>query len=161
MVLTAEVPIWPNNVVEILVPRMKLIDPDLFVFKRQLQPSDPPQVIGIFGRQWLPNDQSWEMPTGQFPTIQRYVVMIQAFIQDSDEENGLAVHSLLTGLIRSRLATDDILRLGLAGLEVTMNGFTEKFLRSSIQSQSYNSAEVAGNFLYLSVTNFVVETQTA
>lgn len=161
--ITDATPVFPNNIVDLLFARIGLIDVDLRGFKRPLRASDPRQSYGMFGQQWIPEENSMEMGGNagvSEPTVGRYLVGIQAFVKDTSEERGLATHSVLSKLIRSVLYRDVPLMVGLRSLSVVMNGSTERTQRFGISTQRYFSNEIAGDFLYLSTIEFWLETET-
>jgi len=163
-VIDALTPVFPSNVVDLVKTRAQLIDPDLFVTGRPLRESDPIQSVGIFGQQWTPNEESYEMvgaPAGRHePTLQNYLISVQGFVKDMDEERGLIVHSVLSKKLRSMLYRDDPLRVGLLTLSVEMNGSTERAKRFGVRTQRYVSNELNGSWLYLSTLEFWLESET-
>lgn len=161
--ITEKTPVFPNNVVDLLNTRLNLIDDDLRIFRRPLRETDPVQSIGIFAMQWMPQDDSYEFrgfPSASQPTIQSYLIMLQAFIRDADEERGLATHSVLTKTIRSILYGDEPLQVGLSSLVISMNGSSEHSKRWGIRQSRYFSNELDGDWIYLSTTEFWLETET-
>lgn len=164
LISAADGPVFPDNAVSLVKARAALIDPDLFVIGRPLRDSDPVQSVGIFGTQWVPNEESYEMkgaPAGRHePTVQSYLVTIQGFVKDMDEERGLSVHSILSKKLRSMLYRDDPLRVGLLALSVQMNGSTERAKRFGVRTQRYVSNELNGTWLYLSTLEYWLETET-
>lgn len=169
--ITADEPVFPNNVVDLIYTRALTLDPEpnpdnrLQCFRRPLRNTDPVQSVGVFGTQWLPDPESFEIrsqpsPGPSEPTIQRYNLGIQAFIKDMDEERGLYTHSVLAKMVRSMLYRDDPLRIGLAALSVQMNGSTERTKRWGIGQARYLSSEVSGSWLYLSTLEFWLETES-
>ena len=156
--------VFPNNVVELVTARTRLLDTDMFVTKRPLRESDPNQSVGVFAAQWLPEEDSYEMvaaPVGRHePTLQQYIITVQAFVKDMDEERGLATHSVLSKMIRSMLYRDDPLRVALGSLSVTTDNSIERTQRWGIRQQRYFSNELSGSWLYLSTLEFWLETET-
>jgi hypothetical protein len=158
-------PVFPNNIIDLVYTRAATIDSDLRRFRRPLRASDPSESFGVFAAQWNPNDRSYEMkavasPGPNEPTLQRYLIAIQAFVKDFQEERGLAKHSVLSKHVRAMLYRDDPLRIGLATLSVTMSGSIERTQRWGIRTQRFLSNEIDGNFLYLSTLEFWLETET-
>lgn len=162
--ITDAVAVFPNNAVSLIATRADALDIDLFVVRRPLKPDDSTQSIGVFGFQWNPDDTSYEMrgaPVGRSePSLSRYLITVQAFIKDMDEERGLAVHSVLSKMVRSMLYRDATLRVGLLALSVDMNGSTERVTRFGVTRQTYVSNELSGSWLYLSTLEFWLETET-
>lgn len=156
--------VFPNNVCSLMVARLKTIDSDIRVFQRPLRESDGTQVIGVFPITWTPDDSTFEMdgqfvPAGQ-PTVQRYIIGVQSFVQDSDEVQGIKVHSILAKRVRSMLYRDNPLAVGLNTLQVSMDGSTERIQKRGIQVQRFLANEIGGVFMFLSSAEYYVETET-
>lgn len=154
--------VFPNNVVVIIADACADLDEDLSVFRRPLRPTDPAQSVGVFATQWDPNEESWEMQgrvPGE-PTLQTYRVTIQAANKDTDQERGLAVHSIMSTLIRSMLVRNETLSLALRTLNVSLDGTTEQARRWGVRDQRYLSNEIRNQWIFLSVTDFWLDTQT-
>lgn len=156
--------VFPNNVVSLLNTRIKLLDSGLCVINRPLRENDPNQSVGIVAANWLPNEESYEMrgaPLGRHePTLQNYFITVQAFIRHGDEEKGLAIHSVLSKMLRAMLYRDNALRVGLAALSASYGGSTETTKRWGVRQQRYFSNELQGSWLYLSNLEFWLETET-
>lgn len=155
---------FPNNCVSLFSSRFGMMDPDLYVCKRPLRSTDPPQSIGVFASVWAPDEDSYEMkgaPPGiSEPTLQRYIITIQAFVKDMEEERGFSAHSILSKMIRTMLYRDEPLRVGLRLLSASMMDSVERLQRINILTQRFNSNELSGNWLYLSTLEVLVETET-
>jgi hypothetical protein len=166
-VITTATEVFPNNVCSLVFARMKTIDSDLRVYQRALRDSDGTQSIGVYPITWTPDESSFEM-TGQppsvqaaaEPTLQRYIIGVQGYVKDTNEEQGIAVHSILAKRIRSLLYRDPVLAVGLQSLSVTMNGSTERIQRRGIQVQRFLNNEVQGVFMFLSSCEYYFETET-
>lgn len=160
--ITADESVFPNNVVELVALRAQLLDSDLYVTKRPIRNSDPTQSVGVFAATWTPDEESHEFhgqPSHE-PTLQSYIVLVQSFVKDMDEERGLATHSTLSSMIRVMLYRDEPLRVGLSALQSTVLGTKERIMRWGPRTVRYVSNEVEGKWLYLSVLEFLVETET-
>lgn len=158
--------VFPNNVVKYVSLAMQQIDPDIAVLKRSLRNTDPMQSIGVFAQMWGPQPQSLEMqgigyPAPQQPTLQEYTLGVQAFVKDSEEERGLAVHSVLAQRVRSVLYTDPNLQVIFEELSATLaGGWTESMRRWGVRTARYFSGEINAQMLYLSTLEFWIETET-
>jgi hypothetical protein len=167
--ITGNEPVFPNNVVDLLAMRFSMIDDDLFVARRPLRAEDLEQSIGVFGSMWVPDPESYEIrglgegssvPGPTEPTVARYVVGIQAFIKDLDEERGLAKHSILSTTIRGILYRDTPLRVALSQLSVQLNGVGERTLKWGVTAQRFLSNEIGDNeWLFLSTVEFWLDTE--
>lgn len=162
--------VFPNNAVLLIEERLGKIDPDIVTLRRPLQPTDPVQCFGIFGTLWTPNQESVEIgnallggaPAARntMPTLQQYNITIQALAQHMDPEEGLAVHSVMAKLVRGVLYHDQPLHVGLGMLRHTMFDVTERYRRRQIMSQRFMSNEISGNWMFLSVLDLRIETET-
>lgn len=158
--------VFPNNVVRYTALAMATIDPDIMIFKRALRNTDPQQSIGVFAQAWDPDQESYEMqgigsPSPQMPTLQQYILGVQAFVRDSEEERGLAVHSALAQRVRSVLYTNADLQVILGQLSSDLvGGWTESMRRWGIRTARYFSGEIDAQMLYLSTLEFWIETET-
>lgn len=155
---------FPYNAIDLMAVSFRTIDPELEVFKRPLRASDPVQSIGVFGSQWLPSEDSYEMKGAPAaihePSLQQYLIGIQAFVKDTDEERGAATHATLSKLIRTMLYRDNTLRVGLRSLNSDLLGCQERTGRFGVRTQRYLSNELSGSWMYLSTIEFWLETET-
>lgn len=158
--ITTSTVVFPNNVVNAIKDQVELIDGDLFVTRRPLRHSDPQQSVGIFASQWVPDQESFEMGSAfHEPTLSQYLISVQTFVRDFDEERGLAVSSVLSTLVRTMLHRNADLRVALRSLSVVIEGSTEKTGRYSVRTQRFHSNEIDGNFLYVSTLEIWLETE--
>lgn len=156
--------VFPNNVVSLIKTRIKLLDADLFVVGRPARDSDLPQTVGIYPIMWQPQLESFEMKSGPVgrsePTLQRYLIAVQAFVKNMDQEIGISTHSVLSKLIRTTLYRDEPLRVALGSLMWTNGSCIERAMRWGISQQRYVSNEIRGEWLFLSSLEFWLETET-
>ena len=153
---------FPNPVIDLIAQHGQALDADLFVVRRPLRNTDPPQSFGVAAANWFPDNESIEMKgvvTGSEPTISQYLVTVQAFVKHMDEVEGLAIHSTLSRMVRSMLYRDNDLIVGLRQLSVTTSTYTERMQRWGIRSQRYFSNELNATWLYLSTLEFWFETE--
>ncbi len=164
--LTADEEVFPNNAASLIVERMATIDSEIKIVQRALRDSDGQQAIGVFPMTWTPDENSFEMPAmpSQFaagePTLQRYIIGIQGMVLDSDEQRGIAIHSVLAKRIRALLYRDNPLAVGLSTLSVQMYGSTERIQRRGILTQRFLNNEVGNVFMFLSSCEYYLETET-
>lgn len=152
--------LFPNNVIAVICARIpSYIDPDVKVFRRPLRASDPQQCIGVFPLTWAPDETSIEMRSNE-PTLQRYPVVIQAVVKDSNEANGISVHSILAKKIRSMWYADPVLHAMLTPLSSVIDNSTERMQRRGATQQRYLSNEITGVWIYTSWLEAYFETET-
>jgi len=154
-------PFFPYNAVDLMATRLDLIDPDVIVLQRKLYTTDPVQCIGVAASTWSPDPASYEMQGSApaEPTIQRYDILVQALVKDTEEVRGIRVASKLSKMVRGIILTDIPLRDSLRTLTSSLYGVTERTLRWSIPAQQYLSNEVSGQFIYLSTIRVLLETE--
>ena len=158
--------VFPSNVIQIVAARMHQLWPSTDVKMRALRVTDKGTAIGVFPSEWTPDVDSYEMqqmpnprPAGH-PTIQSYLINVQAFHKDMEPERAIRIHSLMSKRIRSLLYHDTPLALGLQALRVELDGITETIQRRMIVRQKYLSNEIDGSWLYLSTLQYLIETES-
>lgn len=162
MAIDETTPVFPNNIVSTVADHIPLLDADITVVKRPLRRTDPSQSVGVFGTLWAPDPESFEMGSiggVHEATVQTYLVSVQAFVTDFDEERGLATSSVLSTMVRTMLSRNADLRVALRALSVIMEGSAERTRRFEVRTQRFNSNEIDGNYLYLSTLEFWLETE--
>lgn len=162
--ITVNLNYFPYNVVNVLAEHFDLIDTDLVVLKRPIRETDPVQAIGVFGNIWQPDEDSYEIRGGPIgssePTLSRYIISVQVFVQDMDEERGAAVHGTLTKIVRAMLYRDANLHVALRALTATVAGSTERSKRFGVSTVRYLTNELSGSWLYLANMDIWLETET-
>jgi hypothetical protein len=168
-VIEPSINIFPNNVIEIIHPRMKSLDADLGVFKRPIRDGDPTQSVGVFPINWSPDEGTYEMDgmtttlgerrAASKPTVGIYMIGIQSFVMDTDEERGIGVHNVLAKMVRTLLYYDAPLALGLRALVESTSGRAERFQRMKVGIQRYLNNEIDGVFHYVSALECMIETE--
>ena len=163
--------VFPNNVVLVLDQHFKTLDEEVHVEKRPLRGTDPNVCVGIFASQWVPDEDSHEMSGAvlggggmaawQEPTLQEYIISVQALVKDMDEIRGLSKHSVLAKMCRDMLLRNPTVGVALTSLSVTdSSGVTERLKRRRVRTQRYVSNEITGTWLYLATIEFMIETET-
>ena len=157
-------PGFPENIIDVLADeiglQMKGLDA---VLKRPLKPIDPDITIGIFTVDWEPSLPSAEMGGGlrtYGPTLGAYQFRIQYLIKHGDEEEGRTLYALGTKNLRSILAGASDLRVRLGELDEVSLGLHERVQRFGVRNQKFLNNEIQGTFMYLSSTDFWVETES-
>lgn len=163
--ITVDKTYFPYNAVDKIAERLALIDEDIVLLKRPLRDSDPIQSIGVFGNLWMPDEDTYEMrgspPGWHEPSLSSYLISIQVFIKDADQERGAAVHGTLSKIVRAMLYRDDTLRVALRMLTAQAAGSTESTRRFGVRTTRYLTNELSGSWLYLSNIEFWLETETS
>lgn len=151
---------FPNNVVSLLAVALPQVDPDAQVFTRPLRPTDPNYSIGVYGALWTPDEESQEMGNlFNESTLQQYQLGIQTLIKDGEPERGLAVSSIFNTRVRRMLYRDEPLRVALGSLYVEDISYRESMRRWGVRTQRFMSNDIEGQFVYISVLDFWIETE--
>jgi hypothetical protein len=154
--------VFPNNVVECLAIVLPAVDPDVVLLRRPLRGTDPPYSIGVYATLWTPDQESYEInpKMAPEPTLQEYQIGIQTLIKDGDPIRALRTASVLNKRVRGVLYRNAPLRVALGSLQVTDGTYVESFRRSGIRTQRYMSNDLEGAFVFISVIDFWIETET-
>jgi hypothetical protein len=152
---------FPNNVVEAIEAEIKdLIAAETTeidtVVKRPLRTTDPHKSVGIYAEDWLPQDFNIGLAG---PAIAQYLFSIMVMCKNTNEEEGLAEHADLSKKVRSMLYRSQSLQVRLAQLQETSSGVLERAARWGVRRQRFMSGEISGQFIYLSVIEFWLETE--
>lgn len=169
--ITGDEVVFPNNVINMIETRFEQLwadpEPDeslkTRIYQRPLTREDNSESVGIYPALWSPNEDSYEMRglRSNEPTLQRYLIMIQGYIKDTDRERGMQKHSVLAMRLRNVLYRDTVLGLSFAsGVTVTEMGVTESLKRWGVQVQRFFSNELSGTWVYLSTLEYFIETET-
>lgn len=154
---------FPNNVISLIALRVpQVVDPDLRIFKRPLRTSDPSQSVGIFPSLKSPNEGSIETAGTNLnsPTLNRYNVIIQTVVKDTDEERAISIHSILSNKLFRMVYRDNPLHVGLTALAVVADNSRERMQRRGVQVQRYLSNEIQGSYIQTSWIEFWFDTET-
>jgi hypothetical protein len=168
---TDGVNIFPGNVIALIVARLQMLYPNTSIVKRKLRPGEQTQTIGVYPMQWGPDEDSYEIGSGNLvlgqtpstanqPTIGIYLIGIQTLVLDSDEESGILTHNVMSNAIRSLLYNDAPLGVGLNSLAVVTGHVTEVIQARRINRQRFLDGQISGNYVYLSTTEYAVDTES-
>lgn len=167
MALNFNQDVYPSNVITKFATSIQAIDSQISVKKRRIKTTDHSVSVGIFGDSWSPNSNSHEMRGGGFmgihePTLNRYSVIIQGLILDTEEERGLLKHYVLANALRTTLAWDGPLGVSLSQTtSVITNGYQEDLRKWSASEQRYYTADLGSSkWAYMSIMKFTLETET-
>lgn len=157
--LSDELAFFPVNVVDVLARHLALIDPDVRVKKRMVDPADEQYTICVVPTQWSPDRDSNEIRGGpNEETLQNYGISVVSILADSNEERGIRTHSNLASRIRTVLYRSADLRLELQQLRVDIDGQIERAFGWRIESQQYLSSENSGEFRFVSGLDITFKT---
>ena len=151
-----DIGIFPTNIVAVLRDYLLTLSSVDQVFARPLRPEDPHRSVGIVAGMWTPEDYN----IGQHdPATAQYTLAIQALTKNTDEQEGIAHHTVLGKNIRHMLYRDPAFRVALSGLTEAVLGTIERVQRWGVRTQRFRSNEISGAWLYLTTTEFWVETE--
>lgn len=160
---------FPGNVLQVLDDEFKTIPDIELVEKRPLTKFDPSFSIGLIALGWRPgaheingrSNHAGQLLGRNEPVLSTYTFAIQAFAKHADAVEGLAIHSLLSKLVRTMLYRGPQVPLRLAALSETSLGVTERLQRWGVGQQRFASNEIESEWVYLSTTEMWVETETS
>lgn len=157
----SDLTMFPMNCVdEIRASFVQYLDPEVAVIRRPVRITDPNRSVGIFPVNQEPVESSQQI--GQMePVLSQYLLRVQLLVKHADEEAGRRLYAVDTTSLKVILYRDPGLRMRLAALSHTIMGTTERFKKFTVRSQRFLNNELGTQFVYLSVTDLVVETELA
>jgi hypothetical protein len=159
-IFDARTAVFPNNAASLIQARISdLYGDELDIYGRRLRLTDNTKSVGVAPDLWVPDESSFEFRSLE-PTVSTYTIWIQCFVKNSDEEEGVKEHSVLSKVIRTLLYRDGPLAVGLNQLSVAMMGSTERIQRRGFRRAQYLSTELQGNWLFLNTLEYYIETET-
>jgi hypothetical protein len=137
------------------------IDTPVTVYGRMLAAGDPDLSIGVFPMGWQPV-VSPGIGSGE-PDIGRYNLGIATMLKSVDRLSGerlsaIFVKRVRTALYRHKPLLDDLRSLSSFDDE---SGLTERYQKSGVTSVDYASSQITGGFVFVSQTEFFIETEVA
>lgn len=151
---------FPNNVVSILMDRLKANMPDWEVLGRPIRIADPNHSLGVYALDWQPQEQTMQIGGGNEPVLSRYNLRVQNLIKNTDEAEGRADFTVAAKSVRAIVARDSVLRDSFPQLQETLLGVRERLMRYGIRGQSFLNNDIRGTFTFLATTDLWVETET-
>lgn len=162
--------VFPVNIMDLYQERLLVSDPGLSVKKRRLYVKDASPSVGLYCEQWSPDRTSAEIKgaslLGQHDaTVNRYTVVVQGMVLDTNEESGLRKHYVLANYLRSTLAYDEPLAVALTQMKALVADDTiESLQRWAVIDQRFLSADLGAGgtkkWAYMSVLRINIETET-
>lgn len=150
--------VFPLNILKELETSVKQYMDDHDVVNRPLRPSDASLAVGIFLTSDVPNQQDAQI--GQLePVTKRYTIRMQTLVASTDEEDGRAQAALSSKTLQAVLYRDAGLHVRLRELTEDLLGTRERVQRFGSSGTRYLNNELGGKFLYVSGTDFWVETE--
>ena len=149
---------FPDAFVWVIADFLDTSMPDLeALYRRPLRPTDANPSAGVFANDWTPGDRV----IGQrAPLINDYRVTIHLLHKNTSEEEGIAKHSVLTKELRRMMERNDALPVRLAASTESVSGIRERFHRLQMTKQRFLANEVKGQFLFFSVSDLTIQTET-
>lgn len=151
---------FPNNVVSLLMARLKVNMPDWEVIGRPIKLADPNYSLGVYALNWTPQEQTAQIGGGIEPVLSTYNLRIQNLIKNTDEAEGRADFTVAAKSVRAIVARDTTLRDSFPQLQEDLLGVRERLLRYGIRNQSFLNNDIRGTFTFLATTDLWVETET-
>lgn len=154
--------VFPNNVIATVLPVLGAIDADVQSFARPLRSTDPNLSIGVFPAIWQPDEESLEIGhmAGE-PTLGTYQVGVQTLVKDGDSQRALNISSIFQNRVRMVLYRNQPLRDILGSLWTEdSSGAKERMRRWGVRNQRYMSNDLQGSFIFTSVLDLYIETET-
>lgn len=150
---------FPMNFIdEVAVSLDQFLDDEVEVIKRPLRSIDPNRCVGIFPVDQQPVEGS-EMIGQREPTLNRYAGRIQLLVKHAKEEEGRRLYAVDSTAIKTILYRDVGLYARLGALQTEIMGTVERFKQFKVRSTRFLNNELGSQFVYLAVTDVVLETE--
>jgi hypothetical protein len=155
--------VFPTNIADEIVTSVQLAFPDYTVVRRPVRNGDPDKTYGIWPWDWNPDEQSFEMNSGQSkePTLQRYLIRMQTLVKYATEEEGREVATVDAKILRTVLYRDADLQVRLGDLTEDLLGTRERLQRWGVRTQRFMNNQVGQQqFIFLTQTDFWAESES-
>src|SRR5687768_5685858 len=136
-----DIAIFPTNVIRVVRDFVLEMSSVEIFFARPLRPEDPHASVGMTAGLWTPGE---ELIGQHDPNTSQYNFAIQALSKHTDEQEGIAHHTVHGKQIRHMLYRDSAFRVALSSLTETVLGTTERVQRWGVRTQRFRSNEIAG-----------------
>ena len=147
---------FPDNIVEVLKSHLAAVDGVTEVITRMMEPTDANGTLSVVCDMYVPE----EMQMGSFdPAAGTYKFMLAHLVKNTDGEDGNRTHRVVAKAIRLMLYRDTALRVALGQLREGEDPI-ERVLTWDISTQRFGSTDITGQFVYLSVTELNIHTET-
>lgn len=155
----SDLTVFPMNAVdEIKASLDQYLDDEVTVVRRPLRVLDPNRAVGIFPVSLEPVEGSEQI--GQVePALRRYNLRCQLLVKHAEEEAGRRLYAVDTTTIQTILYRDANLYARLAALATTIMGSMERYKKFQVRQSRFLNNELGSQFVYLSVTDLVLETE--
>lgn len=130
------------------------------VVKRSLNSLDVHGTLGVCLDQWQPIDYEMIGLGVMEPSTAQYTFSVQHVVKWGTQEDGEKLHREVAKAVRLMLYRNPELQVSLRSLVVDEDDRRERFQKLRVTDQRYASNEMKGTFVFLSVTELVIETET-
>lgn len=151
---------FPTNLVNALAGTLSAIDPEVTVYQRPLSSMDNVQAIGVYPVRVEDITTSMEIGNHFGPTLERWIIGVQALVKDADQQQGSRDHSLLLSLIEDILYNNPSLDLLLTSItSLSISGVRRRTQRRGIRARNFLQGQLAGDWYYLGTLEYWMESE--
>lgn len=148
---------FPFAFVDAVIESLQAFLPNHQVVPRPLRMTDAAASVGVYPATW--QDIPGTKEIGHVESVEnRYVLKIQTMRKSMQEAEGRALFANDSKLVRVILYRDPGLRVRLGGLQESLLGSVETVQRFGVTRQNFESTELSGSFVFLSVTDYTIDT---
>lgn len=149
---------FPDNIFDVLRPRLEQIRGVSDVYDRELNETDKNGSVGLSLDNWEPIEYEIDGNLGG-PSIAAYTVNIEHLTKFASREEGNITHRSVARSIRSMLYHDSQTTVPLRQLAFTREGRTERLMKWTV-SQRFVSNNISGSFFFVSLTTVTFQTSS-
>lgn len=133
--------------------------PNHLVVPRPLRMQEAPRSIGVYPATWQEDEDSHLIGQSEAAN-NRYLMKIQVMTKHLEELIGRALFANDTKLVRVILYRDPELRVRLLSLQEELLESKEMVQKYRVVRQTFDTADLAGSFVFLSTTDLLIESST-
>jgi hypothetical protein len=149
---------FPSDFIIVVAQRLKHHMEDWDFMDRPVRHTDGSRSIGLYALQWSPTEGSIEIGS-QEPTLGDHQLRIQTLVKHTEETEARHLNAVAAKTVRAILYRDPILRVRLHELTEEILGTVERVKRMSIRAQGYLNNELRNQFVYLTTTDLLIQTE--
>lgn len=147
--------VFPYNIARTIQPFLKQID-GVSVFRRRIGPTDPNPSVGITALSWQPDEY---MLGQRAPGLSTYMVGVQVYHKNSNQEDGEEKHASLSTAVRNLLLRNQELNDALAMLRDGTEPPFERLNNWNFVTQRFAQEEINESFVFLSGAELTFQTE--
>lgn len=150
---------WEEEALAIIATEAATVAGIEHVVERTVNRHDHHATLGLTIAEWVPDEYEMAGSVAE-PTLAHYEFLLAHLVKSAEPEKGLKMHREAAKSLRMMLYEPGGVQVSLGALVHEENGRRERFQRMYVTSQQFDGNQIDGEFIYLSVTELRVDTET-